>query len=91
MLYADGTVIFGTDVESFKHSLYVFYEYSNLWKLDINFSKSKIKIYCSKNADYFQFKLGDNVLSICKEFQYLGIIFTKQKIEVFYTAMKYVL
>ena len=35
LLYADDTVIFGTDAESFQHSLNIFYEYSNLWKLDI--------------------------------------------------------
>ena len=87
MLYADDTVIFGTDVESFQHSLNIFYEYSNLWKLDINFSKSKIMIFGSRNDDRFQFKLGDNVISICKEFKYLGIIFTKNR--SFYTAMKH--
>ena len=62
LLYADDTVIFGTDVESFQHSLNIFYEYSNLWKLDINFSKSKIMIFGSRNDDRFQFKLGDNVI-----------------------------
>ena len=87
LLYADDTVIFGTDVESFQHSLNIFYEYSNLWKLDINFSKSKIMIFGSRNDDRLQFKLGDNVISICKEFKYLGIIFTKNR--SFYTAMKH--
>ncbi|MEW8548549.1 MAG: reverse transcriptase family protein, partial [Candidatus Thiodiazotropha sp.] len=87
LLYADDTVIFGTDEESFQHSLNIFYEYSNLWKLDINFSKSKIMIFGSRNDDRFQFKLGDNVLSITNEFKYLGIIFTKSR--SFYTAMKH--
>ena len=87
MLYADDTVIFGTDAESFQHSLNIFYEYSNLWKLDIDFSKSKIMIFGSRNDDRFQFKLGDNVISICKEFKYLGIIFTRNR--SFYTVMKH--
>ena len=87
LLYADDTVIFGTDVESFQHSLNILYENSDLRKLDIYFSKSKSMIFGSRNDDRFQFKLGDNVFSICKEFKYLGIIFTKNR--SFYTAMKH--
>ena len=87
LLQADDTVIFGTDVESIQHSLNIFYEYSSLWKLNINFSKSKIMIFGSRNDDRFHLKLGDNVLSICKELEYLGIYFTKTR--SFYTVMKH--
>ena len=34
LLYADDTVIFGTDEVSFQYNLNVFYEYSKAWKLD---------------------------------------------------------
>ncbi|MCU7800877.1 MAG: reverse transcriptase family protein [gamma proteobacterium symbiont of Lucinoma myriamae] len=87
LLYADDTVVFGTDEKSFQDSLSAFYEYSNIWKLDINFSKTKIMIFGTRNDDRFQFKLGDNIISICKEFKYLGIIFSKNR--SFYAAMKH--
>ena len=38
LLYADNTVIFATDPESFQHNLEVFYEYAQLWKLKINYT-----------------------------------------------------
>ena len=39
---ANDTVIFGTSVEEIQHNLNVFYEYSETWKLDIKFDKTKI-------------------------------------------------
>ena len=44
LLYADDTVILATDEKSFQHSLNIFYDYSKLWKLDINYDKTKILI-----------------------------------------------
>ena len=43
-------------------------------------------IFGIRNDDRFEFKLSENTLSICKEFKYLGIIFTKNR--SFYKAMK---
>ena len=40
LLYADDTVIFGTDEESFQQNLDVFLEYSETLKLKINFKKN---------------------------------------------------
>ena len=51
LLYADDTVIFGTDPESFQHNLDCFYEYSDRWKLNINFDKTKIMIFGIRNTD----------------------------------------
>lgn len=65
----------------------LFYKYSNIWKLDINFSKTKIMIFGTRNDDRFQFKLGDNIISICQELKYFGIIFSKNR--SFYAAMKH--
>ena len=87
LLYADDTVIFGIDEQSFQRNLDVFYEYTKTWKLNINFQKTKIMIFGTKNDDNFEFKLGDNVISICKEFKYLGVIFSKSR--SFYPAMKH--
>ena len=40
LLYADDTIIFGMDEKNFQDNLNVFFEYSEIWKLDINFSKT---------------------------------------------------
>ena len=41
LLYADDTVVFGTDEKEFQNNLDMFYEYSELWNLSINFDKTK--------------------------------------------------
>ena len=56
LLYADDTVIFGTDEVSFQYNLNVFYEYSKAWKLDINFDKTKIMIFGTRNEEKYNFK-----------------------------------
>ena len=45
MLYADDTVVFGIDEKDFQNSLDMFYKYSELWHLTINFDKTKIMIF----------------------------------------------
>ena len=87
LLYADDTVIFGTDEVSFQYNLNVFYEYSKAWKLDINFDKTKIMIFGTRNDEKYNFKLGENKISICKEFKYLGVIFSKNR--SFYKTRKH--
>ena len=79
LLYADDTVIFATDEKSFQHCLNVFHEYSKLWKLDINYDKTKILIFGTRNDDRFDFRIGENKISICKDFKYLGVVFTKSR------------
>ena len=53
LLYADDTVIFGTDEISFQKNLDVFYEYAKMWKLDINYDKTKVLIFGTRNDDRF--------------------------------------
>ena len=77
LLYADDTVVFGTDADLFQHNLNVFYDYTQQWKLNINFRKTKILIFGVRNTNNFQFKLGNNTIDICDEFKYLGVVFTK--------------
>ena len=45
LLYADDIVIFGTDETEFQNNLNAFYEYSKIWRLDINYDKTKILIF----------------------------------------------
>ena len=81
LLYADDTVIFGTDETEFQNNLNDFYEYSKIWRLDINYryDKTKILIFGTRNDDSFDFKMGENKIQICKEFKYLGTVFTKSR------------
>ena len=87
LLYADDTIIFGTNEEHFQDNLNIFYEYSKTWKLEINFDKTKILIFGTRNDDKYEFRLGKNIISICEEFKYLGVIFTKSR--SFYKARKH--
>ena len=79
LLYADDTVVFGTDAESFQQNLNVFYDYSQLWKLNVNFRKTKIIIFGARNTNNFQFRIGNTIIDICDEFKYLGVFFTKHR------------
>lgn len=87
LLYADDTVVFGTDATSFQENLNYFYEYTRIWKLKINYDKTKIMIFGIRNVDQFEFRLGDFVISKCDEFKYLGVIFSKGR--SFYKAMRH--
>ena len=46
-----------------------------MWKLDINYDKTKILIFCTCNPDRFSFKMGESKISIGKEFKYLDVFF----------------
>ena len=87
LLYTDDTVIFGTDEVSFQTNLNAFFEYSQIWKLDINFDKTKILVFGTRNDDRFNFRLGKTTIAICNDFKYLGVVFTKSR--SFYKARKH--
>ena len=50
-----------------------------MWKLDINYDKTKVLIFGTHNDDRFSFKMGESKISICKKFKYLGVVFTKSR------------
>ncbi|MEW8548204.1 MAG: reverse transcriptase domain-containing protein, partial [Candidatus Thiodiazotropha sp.] len=87
LLYADDTVVFGTDATSFQENLNYFYEYTRIWKLKINYDKTKIMIFGTRNDDQFEFRIGESFIAICDEFKYLGVIFSKSR--SFYKAMRH--
>ena len=74
------------DAESFQNNLNAFFEYSQRWRLKINYNKTKVLIFGMRNVANFEFKLGNNKIEVCDEFKYLGVIFTKYR--SFYKAMK---
>ena len=79
LLYADDTVIFSDNEENFRKSLDSFYEYCLMWKLKVNFDKTKIIIF---NKQYttgipIQFKLGEHEIEVIEKYKYLGTLFYK--------------
>ena len=67
------------DALSFQDNLDAFYDYSVLWHLNINYTKTKIMIFGLRNCNNLEFKLGGNVITICNEFKYLGDVFSKNR------------
>ena len=51
ILYADDTVIFGTDEKEFQDNVDLFFEYTKIWKLNVNFIKTKIMIFGTRKDD----------------------------------------
>ena len=79
LLYADDTVVFGTDEKEFQNNLDMFYEYSELWHLSVNFDKTKIMIFGTRLDQRFNFNLGGHKIDICIDFKYLGVIFSRNR------------
>lgn len=77
LLYADDTVIFSNDQENFQKCLDNFYEYCIIWKLNINFDKTKIVIFNSKSKNNFTFKIGTSDIQVVDSYKYLGVILSK--------------
>ena len=87
LLYADDTVIFATDPTSFQRNLNIFFEYTRMWRLSINYSKTKVMIFGFRNVNNFSFRLDGNILAITDCFKYLGVYFSKAR--TFYKARKH--
>ena len=79
LLYADDTVVFGTDEKEFQNNLDMFYEYSELWHLSINFDKNKIMTFGTRQDQRFNYNLGGHNIDICTDFKYLGVIFSRNR------------
>ena len=53
-----------------------FLDYCDAWKLQINFSKTKIIVFVARNIAYFCFYTGTTKIEIIKQYKYLGVIFS---------------
>ena len=73
-------LFFGTDEKVFQNNLDMFYEYSELWHLSVNFDKTKINmIFGTRQDQRFNFNLGGHKIDICTDFKYLGVIFSRNR------------
>ena len=76
LLYADDTVILAEDAVQLQKALDAMCEYSNLYKLKINTSKTKVVIFSrGKVKKYPNFTLGNETLEVVGQYTYLGIVF----------------
>ena len=87
LLYADDTVILSDDAMSFQKCLDDFNKYCQIWKLKINVSRSKVRIFGCRNYYAFEFTIGDQTLELVNKYKYLGLYFTKNG--SFLTARKH--
>ena len=55
------------------------YEYSELWDLSINFDKTKIIIFGTRQDQRFNFDLGGHQIDICTDFKYIGVIVSRNR------------
>jgi hypothetical protein len=78
ILYADDTVILSESESDLQAQLVAFHEYCLTWKLKVNIDKTKIVIFGSdRRPQNLSFKYNGSEIEIVKNFDYLGIIFSK--------------
>ena len=74
LLYVDDTIILSDGIVKIQHSLKVFKEYCQIWKLQVNLSKTKIVIFSrDKIKNNCQFLLYNKTIEIVDEYKYLGV------------------
>ena len=75
LLYADDTVIVGEQESDFQLCLDNFFSYCQMWKLKINFSKTKIVVFGTNKPSKYSFSINGQTIEVVKEYKYLGIMF----------------
>ena len=76
LLYADDTVLLCDSPDDLQKCLNDFIAYCRIWKLNINYDKTKIVIFGSRKIDKHVFKMDNNIIEIVKSYKYLGVIMT---------------
>ena len=77
LLYADDTVIFSNKECEFRNCLKAFHEYCLMWKLNVNYGKTKIIIFNKRYTNNPYFKLGEQEIELVDQYKYLGTLFNK--------------
>ena len=76
LLYADDTILLAESANDLQQSLNSLHNYCSKWNLMVNASKTKIVIFSrGKIRNKPSFHFGNNNLSICDEYTYLGVVF----------------
>ena len=74
LLYTDDTTIICDSPEEFQITLNNFVFYCKIWKLNINYDKTKIVIFSVRNLNKYHFKMENTVNEIAKSYKYLGVL-----------------
>jgi hypothetical protein len=78
MLYADDTIVLAESAEDLQVQLNAFGEYCDNWKMKVNVNKTKIMVFgFGKLRQNLKFTYKNVDIEIVKQFNYLGVIFTK--------------
>ena len=78
MLYGDDTILLAESAEDLQVQLNAFGEYCDNWKMKVNVNKTKIMVYgFEKLRQNLKFTYKNVDIEIVKQFNYLGVIFTK--------------
>ena len=78
LLFADDTVLFGTNEADLQYTLDLFQHYCEHMKLTVNVSKTKIVIFSSSRGNKdLHFTFQSNRIDIVDDYNYLGIVFAK--------------
>ena len=78
LLFADDTVLFGTNEADLQYTLDLFQHYCEHMKLTVNVSKTKIVIFSSSRGNKdLHFTFQSNRIDIVDDYKYLGIVFAK--------------
>ena len=74
LLYADDTAIICDRPDEFQTSLNYFVSYCKIWKLNINYDKTKIVIFGARKTDLYCFTMEETIIEIVKSYKYLGVL-----------------
>lgn len=78
ILYADDTVLMAESDSELQTLLDTFYHYCITWKMKVNVDKTKIVIFSKGRMPVnLQFKYNGKDIEIVKDFNYLGIYFSR--------------
>lgn len=77
LLYADDTIIFSNDEAEFQTCLDEFNDYCTMWKLNVNYDKTKIIVFNARNLNGMRFKIGEHETEVTDQYKYLGTLLFK--------------
>ena len=78
LLYADDTILLSDTFADLQLQLNVFHDYCSFWKLKVNIEITKAVIFSRAQLPQNQFFCyGDKQIEYVTEFNYLGVIFSK--------------
>ena len=77
LLYADVTIIFSNNKDDFQKGLDAFYEYCQMWKLQINYDKTNKIVFDVRNVNTFAFKISEHAIEITDKYKYLTTLLFK--------------